>query len=79
MLTAKKKIVLTGESVIGENVVCTFTASIPYDNPDKMVISQFQKDKEAYKKHSAECRADYAAFEDAAWAVQAEIVKKVSI
>ena len=76
MLIAKKKLVITGESVIGENVVCAFTASIDYENPEKMAISQFQKDKEAYKKHCAECRADFAAFEDAVWAVQAEITKK---
>ena len=79
MLITKKKITITGESVIGEDVVCTFTASIDYENPEKMVIGQFQKDKEAYKKHCAECRADYAAFADAAWAVQAEIAKKSKV
>ena len=73
MLKSSKKINFTGESVIGENVVCIFSASIDSENPEKMSVSQFQKDKEAYREHREECRADYAAFEDAVFAAQAEL------
>ena len=79
MLKTKKKVVITGESLIEENVVCTFVASIDYEEPEKMSITQFRKDKEAYKKHCEECRADYAAFEDLAWEAQAEVAKKVGV
>ncbi len=78
MLTVKKRITITGESVIDENVVCTFSAVIDAANPEKMIVNQIQKDNEAYKAHRAECRADFAAFEDAAFAAQAEFLKNAA-
>ncbi len=70
MLRTSGRITLTGESVIEDAVVCAYSASIDLDNPEKMSIGQVQKDKEAYKVHRTECRADYAAFEDMVLAVQ---------
>ena len=70
MLRTSGRITLTGESVIEDVVVSAYSASIDLDNPDKMSIGQVQKDKEAYKAHRNECRADFAAFEDMALAVQ---------
>lgn len=64
MLRTSGRITLTGESVIEDVVVCAYSASIDLENPSKMTIGQVQKDKEAYKAHRDECRADYAAFED---------------
>lgn len=68
MLKSNKRIIINGESVIDEVAVCTFSASIDCENPEKTTIGQTQRDKEAYKKHRAECRADFAAFEDAVFA-----------
>lgn len=64
MLRKNKKITFTGESVIDEQVVCIFSASIDCENPEKTAISQYQRDKGAYAVHRKECRADFAAFED---------------
>lgn len=76
MLRKSQRITFSGESVIGENVVCAFTATIDAEAPDKMTIGQVHKDKEAYKEHRDECRADFAAFEDAVLAAQAELLNK---
>lgn len=72
MLRKSERITFTGESVIGDQVVCAFSASIDVDEPEKMTIGQVQRDKEAYKANREECRADFAAFEDAVLARQAE-------
>ena len=74
MLTKNEKISITGESVIDEKVVCAFSVTIDPESPEKMTVNQFQRDKEAYKEHRAECRADFAEFEDYAYARQAEII-----
>lgn len=75
MLKKTEKINITGESIIDEKVVCAFSVVIDPEAPEKMTINQFQRDKEAYKEHRAECRADFAEFEDYAYARQAEIIK----
>lgn len=75
MLKKAEKINITGESIIDEKVVCAFSVVIDPEAPEKMTINQFQRDKEAYKEHRAECRADFAEFEDYAYARQAEIIK----
>ena len=75
MLKKTEKINITGESIIDEKVVCAFSVVIDPETPEKMTINQFQRDKEAYKEHRAECRADFAEFEDYAYARQAEIIK----
>jgi hypothetical protein len=74
MLKVNKRILFSGESVIDEKTVCIFSGSIDSDDPQKMNVSQLQKDKEAYRAHREECRADYAAFEDSVFAAQAELL-----
>lgn len=73
MLKKIEKLTITGESVINEKVVCTFAATIDMADPDKTSISQFQKDKDAYRENREACRADFAAFEDHVFTRQAEI------
>ena len=73
MLKKTEKLTITGESVVGEKVVCTFAATIDMADPEKMSINQFQKDREAYRENREECRADYAQFEDHIFARQAEL------
>lgn len=75
MLNKVEKINITGESVIGEKVVCAFSAVIDPEKPENVTINQFQRDKEAYKEHRAECRADFAAFEDYVYERQAKMIK----
>ena len=74
MLKMNEKINITGESVIDEKVVCAFSAVIDPENPEKITVNNFQRDKEAYKEHRAECRTDFAEFEDHCYARQAEIL-----
>lgn len=79
MLRTSKKIIFTGETVIGENVVCTYSATIDAAAPEKTTIGRFKKDEEAYNANRAECRADFAAFEDAVIAAQVELLKSESV
>lgn len=75
MLKKIEKINITGESIIDEKVVCAFSVAIDPENPEKITVNQFQRDKDAYKEHREECRKDFAEFEDYAYARQAEIIK----
>ena len=80
MLKINERISISGESVIHENeetekVVCVFSALIDVAHPEKMIVNQIQKDKEAYKEHREACRADFAAFEDYAFKRQSEVSK----
>ena len=75
MLRTKKRVSLTGESVIGDKVVCIYTASINPDAPNGTAIGQVQREKDLYRAHVAECRADYAAFEDLVWKTEEELKK----
>lgn len=76
MLRKNERITITGESIIDEAVVCTFTALInDLEHPENVSIVQNQKDKELYKENRAVCRADYAEFEDYVYARQEEIIK----
>lgn len=54
-----------------------YSCTIDSDNPGKMNVSKYYMSEEAkavYKEHRAQCRADYAAFEDAAYAIQDEMI-----
>lgn len=75
MLKMNEKINITGESVIDETVVCAFSAVIDPEAPEKMTVNNFKRNAETYKEHRAECRADFAEFEDYAYARQAEIIE----
>lgn len=75
MLKKTEKVNISGESIIDEKVVCVFSAVIDIEDPEKMTVNNFPRDKEAYKANRAECRADFAEFEDYAYAKQGEIMK----
>ena len=70
MLEIKKKITLTGESLIDGKQAEGYQATIDSANPEDMVFSSWQTDKALYKANRVQCRKDAAAFEDAAYAVQ---------
>lgn len=74
MLKTTAKVTLTGESVIDEKVVCAYSAIIDLEKPENMNVAQFQKDKELYKENRVECRADFAAFEEKAYATQEAVI-----
>lgn len=77
----KKNITLTAESVISVTEGDTakqvsvegYSCSIDSGNPDDIRISRWFQGTEAkkvYKERRGECHADYAAFENAAYALQ---------
>lgn len=76
MLRKNERITITGESIIDETVVCTFTALFnDLEHPENVGIVQNQKDKELYKENRTACRADFAEFEDYVYARQEELLK----
>lgn len=81
----KKSITLTAESVItvteGDTTrqvsVEGYSCTISSENPEDIRISRYQmgtEGKKLYKEHREQCRADYAAFEDAAYVLQDEMI-----
>lgn len=81
----KKSITLTAESVIevteGDATkqvsVEGYSCTISSEDPEDIRISRYQQGtegKKLYKEHREQCRADYAAFEDAAYALQDEML-----
>lgn len=74
MLTMKKSITLTGNSTIDGVIAEGYQAVIDSNNPEDMNISSWQADKAVYKANRTQCRADAAAFEDAAYELQDELI-----
>lgn len=84
-----KKITLSAQSVVTvvdgdsarEVVVKGFTATIDSTNPENMTISDYfqgETGKMLYKEHRSECRADKAAFEDAAYILQDQMIAELA-
>lgn len=77
-----KQITITGQSIIEKKVeeqtievpVEGYSATIDSNNPEDMSISSWQIDKEMYKANRIQCRQDSADFEDAAYAIQDEMI-----
>ena len=70
MLKTMAKITMTGESVINDTSICDYSAIIDLKKPENMSVTLLKKNKELYKENRVECREDYAAFEEKAYATQ---------
>lgn len=71
-ITAISTTEIEGKEVVLEN----YTATVDSENPENMSMSKFfptAEARELYKEHRAECREDYAAFEENAYALQDEM------
>lgn len=71
-ITAISTTEIEGKKVVLEN----YTATVDSENPENMSMSKFfptAEARELYKEHRAECREDYAAFEEKAYALQDEM------
>lgn len=73
MLTTKKDTTFTGSSMIDGKQAEGYSAVISGGNPEEINISSYQVDKALYKANREICRADRAAFEEDAYALQAEL------
>ena len=76
MLIIKEKIILTGKTVIDGVDVCGYQAQIDSEDPANISFTNWKTKNEMYKEHRAECRADLAAFEDRAFAVQDKMLNE---
>ena len=74
MLNMKKSITVTGKSMIDGKEAAGYSATIDSANPADMNISSWQSNKELYKANRVQCREDEAAFEDAVYALQDEMI-----
>lgn len=75
-LTIKDTIQRVGATTIDGVVVVQYTCVIPSDNPSAMRIGMTKMNSEMYKEHRDVCRADFAAFEDAAYELQDKYLAK---
>lgn len=78
-LSYKDTIQRVGYTVIDGVKVVQYTCIIPVDKPSDMRISIMKLNPEMYKQHRDICRADYAAFEDAAYALQETCVVETKV
>jgi hypothetical protein len=67
----------TGYTTIDGVRVVQYTCLIPADRPLDMRIGITKLNPDLYKANRDICRADYAAFEDAAYKLQEEYVAKL--
>ena len=77
-LIVKDTIQRVAHTVIDGEKVVQYTCILPSDEPQNMRIAITKLNAELYKANRAVCRADYAAFEDAAFALQDEYAAKLS-
>lgn len=77
-LTFKDTIQRVGHTTINNEKVVQYTCVISTDEPQNMRLSITKLNPEMYKEHRDVCRADYAAFEDAAYMLQDEYMAKLS-
>ena len=81
MLTeTTKKVTITATSVVEieekKVVLENYTATVDSGNPENLSMSKFfptAESKDLYKDYRTECREDYAAFQEKAYALQDEM------
>lgn len=74
MLEVTKNMTLTGRCIIDGVAVESYTAGISEQRPEGMSITRNILNGSLRKEHRTECIADQVAFEDAAYAMQAEMM-----
>lgn len=74
MLKMRKTINLAGESIIDGVIVEGYNASIDSNNLENVQFGSWINDPVMYKANRIEARADQAAFEDAVYAIQDELI-----
>lgn len=75
-LVFKDTIQRVGHTIIDGVKVVQHTCILPLDNPQDMRISMTKLNAPLYKENREICRADFAAFEDAAYQLQDNYIAK---
>lgn len=76
-LSYKDTIQRVGYTTIDDVKVVQYSCVIPVNNPEEMRIGITKLNGDLYKTFRDICRADYAAFEDAAYQLQEECFAKL--
>ena len=76
-LTIQDTIQRVGHTIINGEKVVQYACIIPSNEPQNMRITSTKLNADLYKANRAVCRADWAAFEDAAFALQDEYMQKM--
>lgn len=75
-LSYKDTIQRVGYTTIDGIKVVQHTCTISSENPQEMRVTMVKLDTAMYKTHRDVCRDDFALFEDAAYALQEELIAK---
>lgn len=67
----------TGYTVIDGVRVVQHTCTISSEDPSNMRVGMVKLNADMYKTNRVTCRDDYAVFEDAAYALQEELIAKM--
>lgn len=78
MLKTTKSTSLTGQSMIGEQLVIYMSADITNESAGNTTINQRIQNDALYKANLAECRADVQAFQAAVWATEDAMIAEQS-
>lgn len=78
MLKMRQTINLSGECIINDTLVEGYNASIDSNNLDNVQFSSWINDPVMYKANRAEARADQAAFEDAVYVIQDNLIAEAN-
>ena len=78
MLKMRQTINLAGESIIDDILVEAYNASIDSNNLEVVQFGSWINDPAMHKANRTEVRADEAAFEDAVYALQDELIAKAN-
>lgn len=77
-LTYTDSIQRVGYTTIDGVKVVQHACTISSENPQEMRVTMTKLNTEMYKNHRDTCRDDFAIFEDAAYALQEELLAKAS-
>ena len=77
-LTYNDSIQRVGYTVIDGVKVVQHICNIASNNPQDMKISMVKLNTDMYKVNRTVCREDFAIFEDAAYALQEELIAKLN-
>lgn len=78
-LTYKDTIQRVGYTVIDGVKVVQHVCTIDSENPQDMSVRMIKLDSNLYRNSREICRNDYAVFEDAAYALQEELIAKNNV
>lgn len=73
-LSYKDTIQRIGYTIIDGVKVVQHNCTIDSENPEQMRVSMVKLDAEMYKNNRETCRSDFAVFEDAAYALQEQLI-----